>query len=529
LTRPTGGIGALDGERFEVVIIGGGVLGAGLASELARRGQRCLLVEQHDFGWGTTGRSTRLIHGGLRYLAHLDFSLVREGLAERAWQLRRLPHLVTPLPFLLPFYRASFGQRLQLRAGLVLYDLLAPRTSLPNHGVLSAADVVEREPGLTPDGLRAAALYWDAQLELPERLIVELLREADEHGAVVRNHIAACGLQVQAGRVVGVELEGRTDEQRARVRTERVVNASGPWIDATLEAFGVRRSPLLRLSQGVHLVYPRLVGHAVAVPHPDDGRLCFAVPWQGRTLVGTTETELADGPADARIRPGDVRYLRRLAERYLPASRQSEPIWGSVGVRALALVPGRLGAISRRHRLVDHRRDGVAGLITLAGGKLTAWRAIAAEVADLLDVRRPIGAGRGRPCVAAEPAPQPPAADPVGLRHWRLYGDRASELGELVAGDPSLGEALLDGSPATRGEVIHAVDREWAGSVSDIVLRRLALGFGADLGQAAAEAVAALARDRLGWDERRIQREMAAFEVENAERRLPAPDGRPIM
>lgn len=511
-------VGELQGERFDAVIIGGGILGAAIAQRLARDGHGILLVERRDFASGTTGRSTRLIHGGLRYLAQLDIALVREGLRERSWQLRSLPHLVTPLPFLMPFYGAALWHRLRLGIGLTVYDRLAFRSPLPGHRFLNRRSVVEREPGLSEVGLRGAAAYWDAQLELPERLVIELLRDAAGDGAVVRNHVAATALQRRGGSVDGLELRGILDAEIAEVRTATVINAAGPWVDETLATLGVEHPPMLRLSQGVHLVYPQLLAHAVAIEHPDDRRLCFGVPWQGQTLIGTTETELEGGPDRAAITVPEIRYLRRLAERFFTASARCEPMWGTVGVRALPRRSGPLHYLSRRHQLIDHAQDGAAGLITVAGGKLTAWRAIAEDVAAFLGGRR---GPASDPTIPGGPPVLERHDDPAAARRWRLYGSRAAEVDAIVAADPWWGEPLFEGSAAIRAELAHAFDREWAGSLADAVVRRLALGFGPDLGRDAATAAASLARQRLGWDEERIANEMAQFESERAERVLP--------
>lgn len=520
MTRPAAPrVGELHGERFDAVIIGGGILGAAIAQRLARGGHGILLVERRDFASGTTGRSTRLIHGGLRYLAQLDIGLVREGLRERSWQLRSLPHLVTPLPFLMPFYGAALWQRLRLGIGLTVYDALAFRSPLPGHRFLDRRSLLEREPGLSERGLRGAAAYWDAQLEFPERLVIELLREAEGDGAVVRNHVAAATLRRRGGTVVGLELRGMLDDETAEVRTGRVINAAGPWVDEMLAGLGVERPPLLRHSQGVHLVYPPLLAHAVAIEHPDDRRLCFGIPWQGQTLVGTTETELEGGPDRAAITTSEVRYLRRLAERFFAASAGCEPMWGTVGVRSLPRRSGPLRAISRRHELTEHAEDGAAGLITVAGGKLTAWRAIAEDVAALLGDAG--GSPSSRPTIGDDPPILERPNDPAASRRWRLYGSRAAEVDGLVAADPWWGEPLVEGSAAIRAELAHAFDREWAAGLADAIVRRLALGFGPDLGRRAVAAAASVARERLGWDEGRIVHDLAQFESDRAERVLP--------
>ena len=398
-----------------------------MARELSRRGLSTLLVERRDFAWGTTARSTRLIHGGLRYLANYDIGVVREGLRERAWQLRRMPNLVTPLPFILPFYHEPLWHRLRLRAGLTLYDLLSPRRSMPRHRFMSRSAAAAIEPGLSTDRLSEAALYWDAQVELPERLVLDALRAAQAAGTEVRNHVAATGLRRDGGgRVVGVELSGTLDGASATVLAGRTINATGPWADATLAGMGLEARPLLRLVQGIHIVYPRLAEHAVAFEHPDDRRLCFAVPWQGMTMIGTTERDVPGGPDDASVTPDEVAYLVRGANRVLPASNAMAPLWGSVGVRSLIRESGLANRVSRRHLLVDHARDGAPGLTTVAGGKLTAWRSIAAEVVDELLDRRDRHALADTDVGQLALPPEPPAAaGPYAHRLWRIYGARA--------------------------------------------------------------------------------------------------------
>lgn len=517
---PTG-VADLDGRPVEVLVIGGGILGAGVAMELASRGRSCLLVEQRDFGQGTTSRSTRLIHGGLRYLALYDFGLVREGLRERAWQAHELPHLVRPLPFLLPHYRQSRSLRMKVGIGMTLYDLLSPRGSFPRHRRLAPDEVARLEPDLTTIGLQGAELYWDGQVELPERLVIEVLRRAVEGGAVARNHVAAVGLQRRGRHVSAVELLDMRTGERAVVPAEAVVNASGPWVDDTLRALGIDRLPLLRLTQGVHLIYPRLGEHAVAFPHPADQRLCFAIPWLGATMVGTTDTDVEGSPEAARIREEDVSYLAQGVEYHYAGAAAAVPYAAQVGVRALPRLPGLPHSISRRHILADHRANDARGLFTLAGGKLTAWRAIARHVVSRLE---PLlsGAPRRR----SEPASWGPPPDGNGgsvpPRLWRLYGPRASELGEWIDADPWWGEPIVPGSEALRAEVPHAFAREWSATLADVVARRLALAFGRDLGHEAAVAVADICRARLGWTDDRVAAELRDFEAQSQDRRLPA-------
>jgi glycerol-3-phosphate dehydrogenase len=513
------GVEGLAGARFDAVVVGGGILGAGVALALAERGNSCLLVEKADFGVGTTARSTRLIHGGLRYLAMFDFGLVREGLTERAWLLNELPNLVRPLPMLLPHYGQPLWQRARIFAGLTLYDLLSPFGSLPHHRHLSRAALQKAMPALRPENLQSGERFWDGQAELPERLVIEALRRAEAAGAVVRNHVEAQKVVRPAGRITAITLRDQSTGRGAGVSTNVVINATGPWADEVLKTLGVERPPLLRLSQGVHLVYPRFTDEALAIPHPSDDRLSFVLPWQGATLVGTTDTDIDGGPDSARVTPAEVDYLRRLVDERFSAA--PEPTWAMVGVRSLARPgEGRRGlpqSVSRRHVLVNHGPDGARGLYTLAGGKLTAWRATGRFVADGVGAMLP---ARARSRVARARSPELRHDD--GDRLWALYGARAGEVRAIAATDPYWAEPLVPGASAIRAEVAHAIDKEWALSVADIVLRRLALGFGEDLGRSAAVAVANVCRERFGWTDARVACELAALTAETDERRLPA-------
>jgi glycerol-3-phosphate dehydrogenase len=513
------GVDGLDGARFDALVIGGGILGAGVALTLAERGFTSLLVERADFGQGTTARSTRLIHGGLRYLAMFDVGVVREGLRERAWLLAELPNLVRPLPLVLPHYRQPLWQRARIALGLTLYDLLSPRGSLPRHRHLGAGDLARLEVNLRRDGLQSGEQYWDGQAELPERLVIEILRRATDHGAVVRNYVSAGALTRVEGRVATVTLTDVRKGGQAEVGIGTVINATGPWADVALRQLGVERPALLRLSQGVHLVYPPFVGHAFAVSHPRDGRLCFVIPWQGATLVGTTDTDVEGEPESARIRPEDVEYLREAVDQHF--SGVPRPLWGTVGVRSLSRRYGRRGlpqSVSRRHVLVDHRADGVAGLYTLAGGKLTAWRATGRFVVDRISASLP---ATRQSAPGNAPSQADGDASDGADRLWHLYGDRAAEVRRRMSSDPYWSEAILPGSDAVRAEVAHAIEQEWAAGLADLVVRRLALGFGADLGRAAAVAVGEICRERLGWTDERVAAEIEAFDVQTEERRLP--------
>jgi glycerol-3-phosphate dehydrogenase len=514
-------LAALGGVVFDVVIVGGGVIGAGIARDAALRGLSVALVEQADYGSGTTSGSTRLIHGGLRYLEMLDFSLVRLDLREREILLRIAPHLVQPLEFLLPFYDEGLFARWRLSIGMWLYDALSYDKSLPRHRSLSAADVRRLEPTLEPRGLHGGAAYYDAQAAMPERLCLENIIDAWAHGAVACNYARVTGAIVEAGRVAGVRVEDALgDGEPVEVRGRVIVNASGAWLDrltaamltdpATAAARGPQ--PRLRTTKGVHITCPPTTTRALAVPSAVDGRLVFVIPWLGHSWIGTTDTDFDDDPSRARATGDDVRYMVASVSRYVPELATAPVRFTNAGVRALVRQEGSESSVSRSHRLADGDREGAAGLVSVVGGKLTGYRAIAEETTDLVceKVR-----GRAK-CVTAErPLPGGGAlSTDAGLRHLAaVYGSRAASVAALAAGDHALGEPLGTGYPDIAAQAVWAVREEQCERLTDFLLRRTRLGFSPDQGVGAAAAAAAiLARER-GWSAARTEAELAAYEA----------------
>ena len=516
MRRPT--LDQLAGSRHDLLIVGGGAIGCGAARDAARRGLQVALVEQEDFGSGTTSRSTRLIHGGLRYLELFDFALVREDLREREILLRTAPHLVRPLPFLVPMYRWPLYHRLRLRAGMVLYDLLSLDRSLPGHRFLSRAETLAREPGLDPNQLQGAACYYDAQAELPERLCLENALDAADQGALLRNYTRLVRLIVEAGQVRGAELEDSLTGQRATLEARRVLFASGAWLDRTLAETGVSTKPLLRTTRGVHLVGPRLSNQAIVLFARHDRRLFFVVPWRGLSLIGTTDTDEPDPPERAHAAPDDVRYLVEETRRAFPAAEQFRPYYSMAGVRALVRKEGvHASQVSRRHRLLDHgSAGGPAGLISILGGKLTAYRAIAEEAVDLVcrelghrvagaTSRLPLpGAPRSLERLRAElgAAAEGLPVDTDQLDYLAMtYGRRAVDVLALAHEQPLLAQRAAADQPTILAEVRLVAQTEAAVQLADVMLRRTPLGFGPDQGIGASPRVAAALGDALGWTE----------------------------
>ena len=460
-------------KPFDVVIVGGGIIGCGIARDAARRGLTVALLEKNDFGSGTTAGSTRLIHGGLRYLATYDFGLVRLDLREREVLLRIAPHLVKPIPFLLPLPRGAFA-RLRLRIGMHLYDALSYDKSLPSHRILGREALAQAEPALDGSRFHGAALFYDAQCAFPERLAIENVVDAHAHGAVVQNYAEVVGAIRDGDRLVGVRVKHVLDGGReAEIRGRVVVNASGPWFDRVAGVLEPASPPRVRMTKGIHIACENvLASHALVLASAVDGRTVFAIPWNGYTWLGTTDTDFEGDPATATATDDDVRYLLDSVTPYLPALKTARKFWTCAGVRALVRAEGRASGVSRMHVIRTDR----PGLVSIVGSKLTGYRAIAEEVVD--DVCRTLGIDQ--PATTASAPLTSTAAD-----------------GALPTGEDPL------------PRFAHAARHEWARRLEDVVLRRTGLGFSPDRGQAHLEAASLEMQRVLGWSSERRADEVA--------------------
>lgn len=514
---------------FDLLVIGGGINGVGIARDAALRGLTVALVEKNDWGWGTSARSTRLIHGGLRYLEQYDFALVHEGLKERELLLRNAPHLVRPLPFLTPIYDGDRHSWLTVKLGMILYDLLSWRKSVPTHRSFSAEETLRLEPTLKPEGLRGSMLYYDGQVDFPERLCVANVIDAIEHGAQAANHARVTRFLREEGQIAGAVVEDTLTGQAYPIRARVVVNAAGPWADEVAGLGDAEYRPKLRRTEGIHLVVPAFTRHAVVMLAQRDGRVFFAVPWQGHQLVGTTDTDF-DGDLDRlSASADDVRYLVEETRRRFPTARLDEIAYTTSGVRALVRQPGARdpSATSRKHLVYRHRAPGNENLISVLGGKLTAYRSLAQEVVD----RACELLGRRRPARTADrPLPGGEERDVAGLarrlakqaagrgvseaaaQHLvRLYGTRAEALLEQGLHRPELLQPILPGGRDLWVQVHHGVEQEMARSLEDLLLRRLALGLEPGNGLEAAVEIGRRMGDLLGWDEARVRSEVDAY------------------
>ncbi|HUP18472.1 MAG TPA: glycerol-3-phosphate dehydrogenase/oxidase [Gemmatimonadota bacterium] len=502
---------------FDVVVVGGGVTGAGLARDAALRGLRTALVEAADWAAGTSSRTTKFAHGGLRYLESLDFALVREALAERAVLLTIAPQLTQAAPFLLPVY-AGFGRpSWKLRAGLSLYDALAGRTRLGRHHMLDARGALAREPGLRREGLKGAGVYWDARIR-DARLVVETVADARRAGAVAANRCAVTGLERwKMGWTV--EVEDVAAGGRFAVRGRVVMNATGPWADR-LRALVAPDAPLLLApTKGVHVVVPR-----AALPLRDptalfapDGRLVFAVPEGDWTFLGTTDTADHGAVEDLSVADADVAYLVEAADAALERPLAVADVVGAwAGWRPLVRpASGRRRTDPSREEAIE---ETAPGLWTVTGGKLTTYRAMAEAALDR--AIEAVGWRTRRCATAARPlVPEwtggegpPPDAPPSAVARAReLFGPDADDVFARWREDPATAVPLAEDFPFTAAEVERAA-REMVGSLEDLVDRRLlSLPGGAPVSRYALRAAAGAAAPTLGWDAERVDREILAF------------------
>ena len=494
-------------SEVDLAVIGGGAVGLGVALDAAARGFSVVLLESHDFASGTSSRATKLAHGGVRYLAQGDIPLVREALHERGAMLANAPHLAQRIPFVMPGYH--WWERGFYGVGLKAYDALAGRQGLGGTEWLSSRRTLELLPGVQPRNLWGGVRYWDGQFD-DARLALALARTAAARGALVVNHCAVTGLLHERGQVRGLQWRcaesGRVGELRARC----VVNATGVWVDAvrTMDRPADSTAPAERMvapSQGVHLVVDRafLPGqHALLVPKTDDGRVLFAVPWLGKTILGTTDTPRGDLAREPEPFAEEVNFILRESARYLaraPGRADVRSVW--VGLRPLvkpvAAEPGAATQkLSREHTV----QVAASGLVTVTGGKWTTYRAMAEDVLDRAMARgllpqKPAGVTQSLRLMGA--APGRPLSEPPGEH---LYGSEAALLQTLPGG----GHWLWQDAETRRGGLSEAMVRfavryEMARTVEDVLARRCRLLF-LDAAEAArqADAVAAILQDELG-------------------------------
>jgi len=542
------------GQHFEVVVIGGGITGAGVALDAASRGYSVALLERGDYAVGTSSRSSKMVHGGLRYLQNFDLGLVREALLERQLMVQLAPHLVYPTPFLVPSLGEERRDR-KLGIGLNMYDVMATSRvgrssrelrsskdedeafswSPDRHRTIDRAEVLDLVPALSPRDPKDAYLFYDCQTD-DVRLVLTILGEAERFGAVTLNGAEVVELLASDGRADGVAFVEAESGERLEVGADHVVNATGVWADQIRpEVVEEEDVPRIAPSRGTHLLIDRAdldMGSAACIVPAGEGRMIFSLPWYGRTLVGTTDNDFDGDITHPRPGEADVEYLLGAVNEFFGLSiGEAELVGAYAGVRPLISSgdPRKSVDISRKAELYETS----SGMLTITGGKLTTWRRMAKQTVDRLVERE----GRTAPCHTAEiPLGMPArpddllAPDGVGEEATEQlafrYGHASRRVLDLARENPKLAEPIVPGRPDLLAEVVLAARDEQARSVADVLLRRTRLGIlAAPQLRSAADVrpVAELLGGELGWDRRRVGREAEAWlEVSAAEGVDPA-------
>jgi glycerol-3-phosphate dehydrogenase len=524
-------------DDFDLIVIGAGINGAGVARDAAMRGLKVCVLDKADIASGTSSASTRLIHGGLRYLEYGEFGLVRESLRERETLLKIAPHLVRPIPILIPVYQHARRGRFQLRAGMVLYDALSYDKSLPRHQMLSRNETLQRAPALNSDGLTGGAIYYDAQVDFAERLVLENILDAYAHGAQVCTYARVTRLMSQDGKATGIEMISNSEQRSLNCRF--IVNAAGPWIDELLQTSS-NTDRLIGGTKGSHIVVAPFAGAppvALYAEAKSDSRPFFIIPWNDNYLIGTTDIHFSGDPDEAQCDDSEVDYLLKESNRVLSGAHltRDDILFTYSGVRPLPFTNQKdEQRITRRHFIRQHPE--LENVHSLVGGKLTTYRQLAEECVDLvfdkLNQLRP-------DCVTAEVTlPGGESLDaftqPENLttRVWerllRVYGSRTKNLLELGERNAALLRPLNDSSLILAGEIVFAFEQDLGRTLTDCLIRRTMCGFNANLAIGEDEQAAAVAQHFLGWTNERTKQEVKEYRCYIQRLRIPdekAQDG----
>jgi glycerol-3-phosphate dehydrogenase len=544
---------ALSGPTYDVAVVGGGIYGLCAVYEAARRGLTACLVERGDFVGATSSNSLKIIHGGLRYLQHADLRRMRESIRERARLLRLAPHLVRPLPFVLPTYGHGLRSREVMRIALLLNDLIGydrnagvvPDRRIPRGRVIGREAVRAMLPELDPQGLTGAAVWFDCLVGNTERLALTFLHAAVASGAVSANYVEATGLLLRGGDVVGMSAVDRLTGRELEIRARSVVNAAGPWVDRLLGALpaaqGGRR---FHPSKAMNLVTRRLftehaIGFTVPTTFRDSdalinkgARMFFVVPWGACSLIGTRHLPFHGDPEEFRITEDDVeRFLAEINAACPRAALSRADVRAVLG----GMVPetprqgGEEVQLAKHSRVYDHAREGAGGLVSMVGVKWTTARLVAEQAVDLVETRVRPGAAPRRPperplpggdiedlgrFLASGEDERPPAVTPAAMRHLlETYGTTFRRVLEYVRQDASLGRPLSDHSPVIAAEVMYGIQDEMAQHLADVVLRRTALAAGGHPGRQALSRCADVMASALDWSPERREAELDATDA----------------
>ena len=515
---------------YDLIVVGAGINGLGIARDAARRGLRAIVLEKDDICSGVSAWSGRLAHGGLRYLEHRDFALVRESLRERERMIDVAPHLVKPLRLLMPLYAHNRRPAWMIRIGMILYDLLSFDKKTGGHEMLNKQGTRRRFPGIAEGGLGGAAVFTEGQVEYAERLCVELAVAAAADGAVIRTKARVEEPILENGRMAGVKYRNLASGSLDEVRAPVVLNVAGPWIDRIFRTGAPPQPRLNGGTKGSHLIvdpFPGAPDDVVYYESKTDGRLVLVIPWMGRYMIGTTDIRFEEDPGEARCSTGEMDYLLNEVNQLIPEARLSPDhvLYTFSGVRPLPYAPGVVEAkIPRSHVLHDHAPS-LPGLVSIIGGKLTTFRQLAEEAVD--DVFKRLGR-KGPACTTAK-LPLPGAvfnADELrrhllglGLpektvtRLIDLYGARARAVVAEAEREPQLLRVVHEGTGAIGAEMVFAMRHEFAESLADVMARRVLLAFVPGHGLESLGAIADLLAATFSWDGARRAAEIRGYET----------------
>lgn len=476
--------------QYDLLVIGGGINGAAIAHMAALNGLKVALLEKNDFASGTSSKSTKLIHGGLRYLESFEFDLVREALRERFFLLRDAPHLVKPLSFIIPVYESDARPLWLVRLGIFLYDRLAGRYALGRHRLLRADELLNLMPGLKEEGLLGGVLYYDAQMD-DARLVLENVLSADAHGAHVANYVEVKSFLKKDGKAAGVIAFDTIGAKEFELHARKIVCAVGPWTNVLMHKEEGNVPPMVRTTKGIHVVCQgKISDHALLIPTSrGDQRVFFVIPWMGNSLIGTTDTDYTANPDEVAADQEDIDYLFRELRRIFPPEgslpaegmfKKEKIITIFAGLRPLVHKQGAPAKVSRRHVI----KESYSGIVYVMGGKYTTYRKIAEDCLKkimpsrpLVDTRKSFSVfGSGKIDESAEEA-----AKQYGLKTdivqylMDFYGVRYKDVLALAQSNPALKEPLCTCSPAIKAQVVYALQAEMAVKEEDIIKRRLSL------------------------------------------------------
>ena len=514
-----------DTADYDIVVIGGGINGAGIARDAALRGLRVLLLEKSDFGGGTTSWSSRLIHGGLRYLEYAEIPLVFESLHERR-RLRQLAaHLVTRLRLNIPVYKESRRGKFIINLGMIAYDLLSIGKKIPRHRMLSRDELLSEEPGLRQEGLVGGAQYYDAQVTFAERLVIENVISAAAAGADVRNHSPVIGINVKQGNVHSLQFLDFSSGEEVEVNATVIINAAGPWVDNVLATVNREMPQFMGGTKGSHIIVAPFDGapkSAFYIEAHKDGRPFFVIPWNKQYLIGTTDIRYVGDPADAVASDEELEYLLDETNRVFPAAQldRADIHYAYAGVRPLPKrEKGPESAITRKHIIFKHKQQ-ATGLISIIGGKLTTYRNLAEQAVDAALKLSGVNAESCR--TRTLPLPGADKLDEANehlsnatelspacvTRLLEIYGSRAVEIAALQKAEYA--DTYLDAERTVlAAEVAFSIRQEFAVDLIDVMHRRMMIGLNHDQGLSMANEIATIAADVIGWDkaerDRRLQ------------------------